>query len=299
MDHGAVRAAPCLPGDAWRRRRDLRPCAVAGGLRSPGIVRKVSHYVLAGLDGPPAEPAVLAVAAVMGEVLGLPVRSVHVAPGPGLRGEARRSALARVQRGESTEVPGRPEDVLTSLVEAPGTDLAVLGARQRPRRPGGRRAAGTAIAVARRVTQPLLLVPPGAERWCGPRRVLTPLDGTGITAMTAASALAAISRPDTVGIPLHVVDESSAHRFWGGPADEADAWRREFHTRCATDLADPPSVHTGPVGQQVLKGVAATESDLVVLVWSRRTRGGHGAAVLDVLASSPVPVLLVPVHVPA
>ena len=240
----------------------------------------------------------LAVAGVMGELLGLPVRTVHVTPGPGLRGEARRSALARVERGESTDVSGRPEDVLTSLVEAPGTDLAVLGARQRPRRPGGRKAAGTAIAVARRVTRPLLLVPPGVEDWDGPQRVLTPLDGTGVTAMAAASALAAVSRPDTAAIPLHVADESSAHRFWGGPADEADTWRREFQHRCATGVADLPRLHGGPVGHQVLEAVRSTGSDLVVLVWSRRTRGGHGAAVLDILASSPVPVLLVPVSTP-
>jgi hypothetical protein len=262
-------------------------------------VRRVSHYVLAGLDGPPAEHAVLAVAEVMGEILGLPVRRVHVVAGPGLRGEARRSALGRVERGESGEVPGRPEDVLSSLIEAPGTDLAVLGARQRARRPGARRASGTAIAVARRVTHPLLLVPPGLSDWDGPRRVLTPLDGTGITAMTAASALAAISRPDTIGIPLHVVDESSAHRFWGGPADEADTWRREFQHRYVNGVAQLPRVESGPVGQQVLRAVEATDSDLVVLVWSRRTRGGHGAAVLDVLASSAVPVLLVPVSGPA
>lgn len=261
-------------------------------------MRRLSHYVIAGLDGPPAEPAVLAVAGVMGELLGLPVRPVHVSPGPGLRGEARRSALAKVERGESTEISGRPEDVLTSLVEAPGADLTVLGARQRPRRPGGRRAAGTAIAVARRVTRPLLLVPAGTENWCGPHRVLTPLDGTGVTAMAAASALAAISRPDTVGIPLHVVDESSAHRFWGGPADEADTWRREFQHRCSTSVADLPAVQTGPVGHQVLEAVRSTASDLVVLVWSRRTRGGHGAAVLDILASTTVPVLLVPVSGP-
>ena len=237
-------------------------------------------------------------AAVMGDVLGLPVHPVHVVPGPGLRGEVRRSALARVERGESTELHGRPEDVLASLVEAPGTDLAVLGARRRSRRPGGRRVAGTAIAVARRVTRPLLLVPACAVDWPGPRRVLTPLDGTGVTAMAAASALAAIKRPDTVGIPLHVVDDSSAHRFWGGPADEGDSWRREFQARHTSDVGDVATLRAGPVGRQVLEAVSSTESDLVVLVWSHHTRGGHGSAVLDILAGSPVPVLLVPVAMP-
>ncbi len=251
--------------------------------------------MLAAVDGSVAAPAVNRVATVMGDVLGQPVRYVHVANGPGLRGEARRSALARVARGESTEIPGRPEDVLTSLVEAPLTTLTVLGTRQRPRRTGGRRAAGTGIAVARRVDRPILFAPANATEWAGPHRVLTPLDGTGVTALAAASALAAIRAPDTIGIPLHVADDGGTRRFWGGPDDEQDAFRQEFLARYSLgDAATAANGGGGPVGQQVLDGLSATACDLVVLVWSRQTRGGHGAAVVDVLSTTPVPVLLVP-----
>lgn len=254
-------------------------------------MRTEGRYVLAALDGPPAVPAIRRVAGVMAEVLEVPVRTVHVVAGPGLRGEARRSALARVERGDDTEMTGRPEDVLRALVEAPGTVLSALGTRQAARRPGGRRAAGTALAVAKRVTRPLLMVPAAATDWEGPRRVLTPLDGTGVTAMAAASALAHIRVPDTEGIPLHVEGAGGVRRFWGRPGDD-DGWHGEPRAR--------PDDHTmrlsiPPVGQQVLKAQVETQSDLVVLVWGRRTRGAHGAAVLDVLSQTPVPVLLVPV----
>ncbi|HZU80274.1 MAG TPA: hypothetical protein VE991_10205, partial [Acidimicrobiales bacterium] len=187
------------------------------------------------------------------------------------------------------------EDVLSHLVESPSTALAVLGTSQRAGRPGGRRLSGTAVAMARRADRPVMLVPASATDWQGPRRVLTPLDGTGVTAMAAASALAAIRGAETVGIPFHLGgDEGAMRRFWQGPVDEHDAWVREARAR-TLPTATRVETRPGPVGQQVLQELRQTACDLVVLVWSRQTRGAHGAAVLEVLTATPVPVLLVPV----
>lgn len=248
-------------------------------------MRQQAHYVVAGVDGPPAEAAVRAVAEVMGALLDVPVRPVHVEPGPGLRGEARRSALARVARGETDTVVGRPETVLATLAQAPGAVLTVLGTRRHGRRPGARRAAGTAMAVARRVSRPLLLVPASLEGWSGPTRVLSALDGTGRTALAAASALAGITRPDTVALSLQIADGPGRLGPWSHvSADDEDSPR--------------PRQLSRPVGRHVLQEAAETQSDLVVMVWSRQTRGPYGAAVMDVLGGSEVPVLLVPVPTP-
>jgi hypothetical protein len=229
--------------------------------------------VIVGIDGPPAEQAVLRVAAVMGERLGAPVRPVHVTTGGGLRGEARASALARVGRGESQDLVGRPETLLAALVEAPGAVLSVFGARQRPWPTRGRRASGTALSVARRVERPLLLVPAGATEWKGPTHVLTVLDGTGETALAAASALGEIRAADVMATALHLGNGSGG---WRPPDERHDA------SRVA-------------VGRRVLEALEAERDvDLVVMVWSRRTGGTDGRAVLDVLARTPVPVLLVP-----
>lgn len=255
-------------------------------------MRVEGPYVLAALDGPPAEPAVLHVATVMGGLLRLPVRPVHVEPGPGLRGEARRSALGRVARGEDGRIVGRPETVLAALAQATGATLTVLGASQRPHRPGTRRGSGTALAVARRVLCPLLLVPSAATDWSGPRQVVTALDGTGRTALAAASALTAITTADTQSTPLHIGKRPGPAQLLNGH----DVFQPHREEGAASD--GHQRVAGVPPGQRVLKAVADTGSDLVVMVWSRRTRGPQGSAVLDVLASTSVPVLLVPLSVP-
>lgn len=240
----------------------------------------------------------LHVADVMAAQLGLPVRKVHVVPGPGLRGEARRSALGRVARGDDDQVVGRPENVLAALAQAPGASLTILGASQRPHRPGTRRGSGTALAVARRVSCPLLLVPAAATDWDGPRQVVTALDGTGHTALAAASALTAIATPETQSTSLHIgmPKEPSALRNGQDVLLTRAGAVHGDDTRAAAEAHQRvPGV---PPGQRLLKMVAEAGGDLVVMVWSRRTRGPQGSAVLDVLASTTVPLLLVPVTSP-
>ncbi len=246
---------------------------------------------MAALAGPPAEAAVVHVATVIGELLAAPVRPVHVVPGPGLRGEARRSALTRVRRGEDEKVVGRPETVLAALAQGAGAELTVIGASQRRHQPGTRRGSGTAMAVARRVSCPLLLVPPAAIDWAGPRHVLTALDGTGGTAMVAASALSAIASSDTQSTPLHIGRAAEPLALSEGRV-AAEGGRRAG--AAASEELSAHCLPGVPAGKRVLQAVADTGSDLVVMVWARRTRGPQGSAVLDVLASTTVPVLLVP-----
>lgn len=253
--------------------------------------------MLAGIDGPPAEASVRHAAEVVAGLLGVSVRAVHVDPGPGLRGEARRSALARVTRGDTEHIVGRPETVITALAETPGAVMTVLGVRQTPRQPGARRGGGTAMAVARRASFPLLFVPPAVGDWSGPRRVLSALDGTGRTALAAASALAGLTSTDTVALPLHVADSPDPGAAWTGHARDVNSWAAETGSNGVA--REHERLQTRPLGRHVLQRVEETASDLVVLVWSRQTRGPYGAAVLDVLSATRVPVLLVPVLTPA
>lgn len=257
-------------------------------------MRAEGRHIVVAVAGPPAEPAVRHVADVMGEMLDIPVRPVHVVTGPGLRGEARRSALARVARGEADQVVGRPETVLAALAQSPGASLTVLGASQRGQRPGSRRGSGTAMAVARRVTCPLLFVPPVATDWSGPHRVVTALDGTGRTAMAAASALTTIAASDMQSTQLHIGKRPE-------PSFLADGHVHSLMAPHATAESDSEALSRPagvPAGQRVLQAIADSDGDLVVMVWSRRTRGPQGCAVLDVLASTSVPLLLVPVPAP-
>lgn len=244
--------------------RDLVPWVEVLTVRSTGTMRGQSRFVLAAVDGAAAD-AVTHCAASLAVAMGLPVRCVRVEPGAGLRGEAQRSALARVLRGDQVDLQGRPEDLLARLIHLDDTAMAVLGIRRWETR-ASRRGSGTAVAVARRVSRPILLVPSTATEWAGPKRALVALDGTTDTAMAAAEAMAPLGRMGVESVPIHVTSTSTA---------TGDAWTAE--------------------GRGVMRGVADSGCDMAVVAWTRQVRGRHGAAVLDVLSHTEVPVLLVPV----
>jgi hypothetical protein len=258
-------------------------------------MRRDEHHVLAALDRAEDTPAVRLVAGVVAVHLGdLPVREVHVVPGAGLRGAARQAALARVERGESAEIQGRPVDILTGLVESPRAALAVFGTGHPAARPTPRRPSGTAFAVARRVHRPVLLAPPTLDKWPGALRVLVPLDGTGVTALAASAALALLSVPDTVATTVHVFDQHTVPQFWDSPQHEYEAWTKEFRARYCEALGSGLEVRAGPVSDRLTEMAASGAFDMVVVVWNQQTSGGRAAVVADLLAGGGIPILLVP-----
>jgi hypothetical protein len=257
-------------------------------------VRRDGHHVLAAVDHGPGTAAVITVATAAAEHFGVPVREVHVTAGPGLRGAARQAATARVERGETTEIRGRPVDILAGLVESPRAALSVFGTGDPTSRPSPRRPSGTAFAVARRVERPILLVPPSLEKWPGPERVLVPLDGTGVTALAASAALGELSVPTTIATTVHVFDERTVPQFWDSPQHEYEAWTKEFRARYCEAIGDGLEVRAGPVADQLAEMAASGAFDMVVVVWSQQTHGGRAAVVADLLAGSTVPVMLVP-----
>lgn len=257
-------------------------------------MRHEEHYVLAAIDTTEGTASVRAVAGVLARQFAVAVREVHVVAGPGERGAARQAALSRVERGETTEVSGRPVDILTGLVESPGARVAVFGTGNPAARASPRRPSGTAFSVARRVSRPLVLVPPSVQEWAGPHRVLVPLDGTGITALAASAALATLSVPGTVATTVHVFDERTVPPFWDNPQHEYEAWTKEFKARYCEAIGEGLEVRAGPVGDQLTTMAASGAFDLVVVVWSQQTRGGRAGVVVDLLAKTTVPILLVP-----
>jgi hypothetical protein len=100
--------------------------------------------------------------------------------------------------------------------------------------------------------------------------VLTVLDGTGETALAAANALADIKAADATTTALHLGNG---------------------HSR---SVPQATSTSRAAVGRRVLEQLEGGDVDLVVMVWSRRDGGADWRAVLDVLARTSVPVLLVP-----
>jgi len=257
-------------------------------------MQRDDHHVLAAIDPASGSEAVRVVAAAVANQFSTVVRDVHVVAGPGERGPARQAALARVERGESSQVVGRPVDILTALIESPRTLAAVLGTGNPAARPSPRRPGGTAFSVARRVTRPLLLVPAVIDDWPGARRVLVPLDGTGVTALAASAGLATLSLPETVATTVHVFDERTVPAFWDNPHHEYEAWTREFKARYCETIGEELEMRAGPVGDQLTSMAASGAFDMVVVVWSQQTRGGRAGVVMDLLTTTTVPILLIP-----
>jgi len=255
-----------------------------------------SAYVVAALDRTPVHVAVRAVGEAMARHLGVPLRELHVG-GTSHRARSVASRLASVERGETTEVPGRPSFILSALVESPSSPLLVLGAPAEPRRSANRGHTGTTLAVARRVSRPVLVAPRALTSWSGPRRVLVPLDGTSMTAFCAAQAVIDLDLAAVTTTTAHVFYDGTVPSFWDQPYHEYEAWTNEFRARyVAPALEDGLVLRAGPrdPGSQLVTMLEEGGFDMVVAVWSQLAPGTKADVIFKLLANSPVPILLVP-----
>jgi hypothetical protein len=71
-------------------------------------------------------------------------------------------------------------------------------------------------------------------------------------------------------------------------------WGDEFMARFCPAAARI-ELRTGPIGVRVSEVSAEVDADLVVLSWSRDSSPGHATVIRDVLGTSRLPVLLLPV----
>ena len=227
-------------------------------------MKRIERHILAAVNEGAARTAVRVVADRMAGHLAVPVHEVD---------------------------GGIPVNLLADHVESPEAVLAVFAISPSSEVEGQN---DTAFSVARRVTKPMLLVPPTLDAWSGPRQVLVPLDGTGVTAFAASTALAAFAVPCVVATVVHVFDKETVPPFWDNPHYEYEAWTKEFQARYATTIGETVVIRAGPVGDQLMDMAASGAYDLVIVVWSQRTSDGRAQVVVDLLAKSPVPILLVP-----
>jgi nucleotide-binding universal stress UspA family protein len=246
--------------------------------------------VLAAIDNSAAARPVLSAAIAVADLLGANVAAVH-APENGYR-TARAAADAAGVPLRETATPG-----LRGLIEAAGDpDVIVLALGARAIHTGRRPAGHVALELALAVRKQLVLVPPDAALPVTLRRILVPLDGTRATddALAATVQLACRSKLDVVA--LHVHEYADLPLFSDQPQHEADAWAREFLRRhCAHPELITLESRVGVPGEHVLRVARDSAVDMVALGWSRRLEEGRAAVVRDVLAGSPIPVLLVPI----
>jgi nucleotide-binding universal stress UspA family protein len=246
--------------------------------------------ILACIDASAAARPVLQTAVALGQTLKLPVAALHV-PTDDTEPPRQFADAAGVQLRVAT---GAPIDMIAAALAADEVALGVLGVRGLP---GGRRPAGhTALALARQVTKPLVVVPPvpGDPPPAGLHRVLVPLDGTPTAAQAVQQATERFTGSGVEILALHVFDATTVPRFWDRPQYNHQAWSQEFLARWCPTPGARLALRAGRPGGQVLAVAAAQQADMIALGWSQDLAPDRAAVVREVLARTDVPVLLLP-----
>lgn len=246
--------------------------------------------ILAALDASAAARPVLEAALGFARLTGAVVEAVHV------NRETAETPAWLAGRSDVTlkVVTGPIERTLLHAVANPAVVAAALGARGTTsgRRPAGR----TAIRVLERARKPILIVPPEAVGSSTGvfRRLLVPLEGTDASSQAVANRLGRLLVEEVEAFVLHVFTSDTMPRMLDRPARDTEMLRGEFlalHMPTAGFI----EMRGGPVGAAVVEACREQQADLVVLSWSQVMTSGRAAVVRDVLAHSPIPVLLFPV----
>jgi nucleotide-binding universal stress UspA family protein len=245
--------------------------------------------VLAGIDDSAAAGPVLSAAKAAATLLGAHIKAMHVRE----NGTDTARAAAGAARVECILCEGRPGDCLVEASRSADVLMLVLGARGMP---GGRRPAGhTALDVVSAAAKPVLVVPP-ESRPGRVARILVPLDGTMVSAVTLADTIRFARHRHIDVIALHVHEPGELPAFEDHPQHESEAWGREFVARyCGLALEDVRlEVRVGSPGRHVVDVARDLDVDVIALGWSRRLERDRAAVVREALSHSQVPVLLVP-----
>ena len=251
--------------------------------------------ILACIDASAAARPVLQTAVALGKTLGLPVAALHVHQDGEVEPARQFADAAGVQLRVAT---GASIDMITAALADDQIALGVLGVRGLP---GGRRPAGhTALAVARQVAVPLVVVPPVLRdpTPAGLHRVLVPLDGTVTAAQAVQQATGWFASSGVEVVALHVFDATTVPRFWDRPQYDHDAWGDEFLARWCPTPGARLELRAGRPGGRVLEVATAAGADLIALGWSQDLTPDRAAVIREVLTASGVPVLLLPCAAP-
>ena len=177
---------------------------------------------------------------------------------------------------------------ILAAVEEPEAAVLVVGCSDR--------VASLAWSLAQQCDKPVVLVP---ETEAEPARevmtVLVPLDGTSEAANALIATMRLFNGAAVEIVVLHVFDKKTAPRFWDQGPHAESAWEEEFRTRFCDDFDARVILRSGRADESVLEAAAEVRAGLVVLGWAQTRRYGHARTLQRVVATSTVPLMLVPI----
>jgi nucleotide-binding universal stress UspA family protein len=246
--------------------------------------------VIAALGADACAAPVLATAKTLADMLDATVVALHVGEGVAPSPEA----LANAARVEFRHPRGTPlEGIVNAANEA---DVAALVLGSRGASAGPRPAGATALEVITRTEKPVVLVPPDAhppERFT---RLLLPIEGNGAASPALSHIIDAAHRRKLEIIVLHLHSPETVPAFSNHEPHGTRAWDQEFLARHLPFPADCVTVlrRVGTPADDVPALAEGSGAELIVLVWSQSLAKGRARVVTRTLASTRIPVLLLP-----
>ena len=249
----------------------------------------LTKKILAAVDNSAAAGPVLAMAAALAPVLGATVEAVHVTE----NGGATATALAEQLGVPLRMMGGDPLETITELAGAGDVLAVVVGSRDRPR---GRHAGHLALALADRMSKPVVMVPPDARPPDRVRTVLVAMEGTPSKARGLRRAVTLAEGAGVELVVLHVDDEDSIPSFSDQVQHETDAYAREFLDRyCQGATSARFESRIGVPADEILAATAELAPAIVALGWPQADDPARGEVAREVVDRSDVPVLLIAV----
>lgn len=247
--------------------------------------------VLAALDTTAAARPVMETAVEMGRLMGAGVEVLHVREAPFEPTETPESLAA------AGEIPfrlaeGEVGPALLAAAAEPDVQLVVVGARATP---GGRRPLGrTASYILEHAVKPVVVVPPELRPPHEIRHLLVPLEGTDASSRPVLEHLAPLLPPGVEVRVLHGFTDTTLPAMLDRPEYDMDTLGHEFLMRHFPFPAEV-ELRSGTVPGLVIEASREHGTDLIVMSWSQDSSPGRAGVVQQVLSSSSVPVLILPV----
>jgi nucleotide-binding universal stress UspA family protein len=249
----------------------------------------VPDLVLAALSASPTRRPVLGFAKLFASMYGSDVAAMHVTEPHDA------NTVAEFAFGEQVGLRVVDGDPVPEIVRAASHDvsLVVVGAHNPP---NGRGPGSVTREIARRVRQPLLVVPAHAIVPTTLTRVLFPLEGTeGTSAPIRALFERLPFGPETELVALHSYSASTVPRFADHEPHDTENRIRAFRDRYIPRGVIGRIVERyGPAEHVVPEIAEILDVTVTVVSWSQTLAPGRALLIKTLLADRKRPTLLVP-----
>jgi nucleotide-binding universal stress UspA family protein len=244
--------------------------------------------VIAAIDNSAAASPVLAMARGVALALDGELEVLHIIED----GDDVARASAEAVGAHMRRLSGDPVEELAIAVAEPDVVALVLGSSDS--RTGPRPAGHLVLALAGRTDKPVVVVPPGAHPPTQLHTVLVAMEGSPGKARTLRRTIELSVDAGLEIVVVHVDEEIPS--FTDQVQHETEAYAQEFFAR---HILYAPQVslelRIGAPAPQVISAIESLHPDLVAVGWPHAAGLRRAEVAREILARSPLPVLLVAV----